>query len=434
MTTLDATVPPAAAVSPVPVQGLTRFVGDKGAFWRLNLRGALLLMVTLGTYRFWLNTDIRRFLWSNTVLADESFEYTGTARELLLGFLFAIAVLVPINAALFAASLNLGVLGQLSSVIAFVLLAVLGQFAIYRARRYRLTRTIYRGVRFHQGGSGWRYAACALFWWAMIALTLGLAYPFAQSRLERFKMRYTFFGDLPGRFVGSGWGLFFRGLLMWLIVMGPLLAGIGLLATGIDWPAVIAAAGKAANGGATTATEIFGEIEAASPNLGATLGLAAGALVWAMFAAFLLYPVFQAMVLRWWASGLRFGEVAVTSRLRTGRVYGAYARFIGLSMAYSLAVGTVMGMVFGLVGVTLGSADAQIKEIGNVAVGILSYVIFMLGSSAIYQVTVRLALWRNVVESLEVAGVAALDRVKAQGRASSAFGEGLADALNVGGL
>jgi uncharacterized membrane protein YjgN (DUF898 family) len=432
MTTLDATVPPAATVPAVPAYGIARFVGDKGAFWRLNLRGALLLLVTLGTYRFWLNTDIRRFLWSNTVLADESFEYTGTARELLLGFLFAIAVLVPINAALFAASLNLGVLGQLSSVIAFVLLAVLGQFAVYRARRYRLTRTIYRGVRFHQGGSGWHYAACALFWWTMIALTLGLAYPFAQSRLERFKMRYTFFGDLPGRFVGSGWKLFFRGLLMWLIVMGPLLAGLGVLAVGVDWPAVIDAAGKA--GAGSTAAEIFAPIEATSPNLGAKLGAAAGALIWAVLAAFLLYPVFQAMVLRWWASGLRFGEVAVTSRLRTGKVYGAYARFIGLSMAYSMAVGTVMGMVFGLVGVTLASADAQTKEIGNVAVGILSYVIFMLGSSAIYQVTVRLTLWRVIVESLDVAGVAALDRVKAQGQASSAFGEGLADALNVGGL
>jgi uncharacterized membrane protein YjgN (DUF898 family) len=143
------------------------------------------------------------------VLADESFEYTGTARELLLGFLFAIAVLVPLYVALFAVSLNLGVIGQLSSVIAFVLLAVLGQFAIYRARRYRLTRTVHRGVRFHQSGSGWRYAACALFWWMMIALTLGLAYPFAQSRLERFKMRHTFFGDLPGRFVVQAGGCSF---------------------------------------------------------------------------------------------------------------------------------------------------------------------------------------------------------------------------------
>src|SRR3954454_489279 len=281
MTTLDATVPMAAAVPPVPAHGVARFVGNKGNFWRLNLRGALLLMVTLGTYRFWLNTDIRRFLWSNTVLADESFEYTGTARELLLGFLFAIAVLVPINAALFAASLNLGALGQLSSVIAFVLLAVLGQFAIYRARRYRLTRTIYRGVRFHQGGSGWRYAACALFWWAMIALTFGLAYPFAQSRLERFKMRYTFFGDLPGRFVGSGWGLFFRGILMWLIVMGPFLAGLWVLAASINWSAVAAAA----QDNSSTAAEIFARINSASPDLGVKIGIAFGALGWAVLMA-----------------------------------------------------------------------------------------------------------------------------------------------------
>jgi hypothetical protein len=38
------------------------------------------------------------------------------------------------------------------------------------------------------------------------------------------------------------------------------------------------------------------------------------------------------------------------------------------------------------------------------------------------------------VESLDIAGVSALDRVSAQGQPSSAFGEGLADALNVGGL
>jgi uncharacterized membrane protein YjgN (DUF898 family) len=431
MTTLDATVPLAAAVPPVPARGIARFVGNKGDFWRLNLRGALLLMVTLGTYRFWLTTDIRRFLWSNTVLADESFEYTGTARELLLGFLFAIAVLVPINAALFAASLDLGVLGQLSSLIAFVLLAVLGQFAIYRARRYRLTRTIYRGIRFHQGGSGWRYAACALFWWAMIALTLGLAYPFAQSRLERFKMRYTFFGDLPGGFVGSGWRLFFRGFAMWLVVIGPFVVTLVVLAAQIDWTQAAAiAAGMKQN----PEPEILEVLVTSIPGFIPKMMILGGTLGWCIFAAFILYPLFQAMVLRWWASGLRFGEVALTSRLRTGQVYGAYARFIGLSMAYSLAVGTLMGMVFGLIGVTLGSADAQSKEIGTAVVGIVSYVIFMLGSSAIYQVTVRLALWRSIVESLDIAGIAALDRVKAQGQASSPFGEGLADALNVGGL
>jgi len=41
----------------------------------------------------------------------------------------------------------------------------------------------------------------------------------------------------------------------------------------------------------------------------------------------------------------------------------------------------------------------------------------------------QLPAWANVI-----AGIAALDRVKAAGRPTSAFGEGLADALNVGGI
>ena len=53
-----AAVPPAPPVAPSrPV----RFTGEAGAFWRLLLRGALLLAVTLGIYRFWLATDVRRF-------------------------------------------------------------------------------------------------------------------------------------------------------------------------------------------------------------------------------------------------------------------------------------------------------------------------------------------------------------------------------------
>jgi uncharacterized membrane protein YjgN (DUF898 family) len=132
---------------------------------------------------------MRRFLWSNTEIAGDYLEYIGTARELLLGFLIAMAILIPIYAVLFISALNLGTLGQIAAPLSFVVLTVLGHYAVYRARRYRLTRTVYRGVRFHQTGSAWRYAVCAVFWWVMIVLTLGLAYPLAQASLERYKMR-----------------------------------------------------------------------------------------------------------------------------------------------------------------------------------------------------------------------------------------------------
>jgi uncharacterized membrane protein YjgN (DUF898 family) len=132
---------PAAAVPSVPAAPVrpVRFVGDGKAFWRLLLRGAVLLAVTLGIYRFWLATDVRRFLWSHTEVAGDHLEYNGTATELLIGFLIAIAILVPINLIFFGA-LSMGTAGEFASVLGFPLLFVLGQFAVYRARRYRQTR------------------------------------------------------------------------------------------------------------------------------------------------------------------------------------------------------------------------------------------------------------------------------------------------------
>ena len=173
-----------------------KFLGNRRAYWRLLIRGAALLMVTLGIYRFWLATDVRRYLWANTEIAGETLEYTGTPLELLLGFLVAVAILIPVYAGFFLAALDLGIFGKLSGVIAFAALGVLGQYAVYRARRYRLTRTIYRGLRFHQSGSAWRYALRASLWWIATGITFGLAYPFQLASLERYKMRNTFYGDL----------------------------------------------------------------------------------------------------------------------------------------------------------------------------------------------------------------------------------------------
>src|SRR5437588_1224781 len=230
-------VAPAETAPARPPNG-ARFTGNERAFWRLLMRGAALLLVTLGIYRFWLATDVRRFLWSNTEIAGDGLEYIGTARELLLGFLIAIALLVPVNVAFFVAALGRGWLSQISGFLALAVLALLGQFAVYRARRYRLTRTVYRGIRFHQTGSAWRYAVCAIFWWGMIALTLGLAYPWAQASLERFKLRNTYYGDLQAHFVGSGTRLFFRGALFWLVVVGPFGFGLMMAVGAVDWNAV----------------------------------------------------------------------------------------------------------------------------------------------------------------------------------------------------
>ena len=83
-----------------------------------------------------------------------------------------------------------------------------GQFAIYRARRYRLTRTVWRGVRFWMSGSGWAYAGRSLLWGLGTVVTLGLLLPWREAALERYKMRHSYYGDLQGGYEDTGSGIF----------------------------------------------------------------------------------------------------------------------------------------------------------------------------------------------------------------------------------
>jgi uncharacterized membrane protein YjgN (DUF898 family) len=418
MTTADVSMP-----QPV---GAVQFLGQEAAYWRLRLKGAALLVLTLGIYRFWFATDVRRYLWSNTEIGGETLEYTGLATELLGGFLLAIAIVGPLYTAIATAALALDTATAAIAAIGILLLVLLSQFALFRARRYRLTRTVFRGVRFDQHGSAWRYAIFALLWWTLAVLTLGLAYPWAQASLQRFKMRHTSYGDLPGSFAGSGAALFWRGLPIWLVVVGPVVLAFIALARLVDWTALNAMMAQ-------------GDTKPLALLVGNT-GLDVFAVVTATIAisvamALALYPLFAAIVMRWWISGLRFGAMAVRSQLSTAQVYRIYLRFLFYVVPYLLAVAAVGG-VFVFFGDTLvgTSHDSMPAELLVSAITLAIYVTMVLGASTIYQVVVTFAMWRLGVQSAELTGADALDGVRAAGAPDSALGEGLVDALGVGGI
>src|SRR5262245_27425872 len=206
------------------------FSGRRADFRHLVMRGALLELITVGFYRCWLPTDMRRHLWSHTLVGGDGPEYTGTAKELLIGFLFALAILTPIYLAYFFLGVEAERLKAFASIPLFLFFYLFTQFAIYRARRYRLTRTVWRGVRFWMAGSGWDYAWRAALWGLFTLVTLGLALPWQHAALERFKMRHTSYGDLAGRFEGTGGAFFKRGWWLWLLTVLAVLSTVGYIA------------------------------------------------------------------------------------------------------------------------------------------------------------------------------------------------------------
>jgi uncharacterized membrane protein YjgN (DUF898 family) len=255
-------------------------------------------------------------------------------------------------------------------------------------------------------------------------LTLGFAYPFTRAALERYKMRNTWYGDLQGRFEGSGWSLFIRGFPMWLAVLVPALAALAALLS-IDWPAVSTALRA---GG-----DVIGRIEKASPGFLGLIGLAVLALALAIFFIALLLPAFHAMVARWYISGIRFGEIAATSHLRTRDVYFVYLRFIGYLVAFAavMLVGVIIALI--ILG-TFAHNDSTFSEVLIVVMMVGTYVVSMLGLMTLYNATVTLGVWRLTANSIALSDTQPLGRVNAAGAASSPLGEGIADVLNLGGI
>jgi uncharacterized membrane protein YjgN (DUF898 family) len=402
---------PAIAEFVGPPAGV-RFTGDDAAFRRIVVRGALLELVTFGFYRFWVTTDIRRYLWSHTEVDGDAFEYTGRASELLIGFLLAMAILGPLFLAYFVLGLEFERVKAFASLPLYLVLIAFGQFAAYRARRYRLTRTVWRGVRFWMTGSGWSYAWRSMLWGLLLGPTIGLAYPWRWAALERFKLRHTLYGTLPGRFEATGGHLFRRVWWIWLLGILP----FALLFGGAIALIVMQAIAKA---GAKPVAGTVGSL------------MVIGALLFVALP--FLHGIRRAREWNWWCGGIRFGTVSVTCNLPVGSLIGVYWKLIGLSalvvLVFASLAGGLAGVLFTVAPIAL--AHKQLPWWGYVLYAIL-YLLMIITMWVVIRIYTVQRVWHRVVDGCTVINIAGAANVGAAGELVSAFGEGLADGLDFG--
>ncbi len=207
-------------------------------FW-LALRTGVLTVLTLGFYRFWAKTRLRRYYWSAIRPGGTPLEYVGDPLEKLLGFLVAVVFMAfyigVVNLLLMYFSFALLKGNAAAYVLSFIGLAPIIFFAQYRARRYILARTRWRGIRFGLEPGAWGYSWRAMVHWGVAILSLGLLWPLTTLWLEKYRASRTYFGS--ERFTQSGR----RGLLFGAMkhVYYPLILSLvaGGMAAAFDNPA-----------------------------------------------------------------------------------------------------------------------------------------------------------------------------------------------------
>ena len=198
-------------------------IGDLYAVFILNL---IFSMLTLGIYRFWAITKLRRYLWSHTRLEGSRLSYTGKGGELFLGFLLALVVIAVAAgglALLAAALIEIDpMLAAIPVVAGYIAMFILFAAARFSAQRYRLSRTEWRGIRGGMQGSALKYGVVWVLYLISTIVTLYQSVPWMQVGLARRRISATRFGSAVFGFDGTAGRLYWA----WL---GTIVATVALL-------------------------------------------------------------------------------------------------------------------------------------------------------------------------------------------------------------
>ncbi len=209
--------------------------GRIGELYRIFLVNLLLTVLTLGIWRFWAVTRLRRYVWSRTSHDGDRFEYDGTGGQLFVGFLLAVCVLAGLFAAASAAQWALMAyqprLAPLPLGLLNVCILVLALGARFSAQRYRLNHTIWRGVHGGMTGSMITYGLRSWLYYLLVGLTFGQLWPWASLRLLEQRINASSFGSIPFEARGRPGVLYLRflGTCLGVVALAAVVFGLAFM-------------------------------------------------------------------------------------------------------------------------------------------------------------------------------------------------------------
>ena len=394
------------------------YTGQPAPLFNIALKNAVLTLVTLGFYRFWARTRERKYMWSAIRPDGTALEYNGNGLEKFLGFLIAVAFLA-IYLGVFQVLLSfggyalfevdertgIGIPGLLFSISPILLLPLIF-YAQYRGRRYVLSRTRWRGIRFGAEKKAWPYVRKALWELFLVVLTLGILYPRMVFKLEEFRTNHSYFGNAQFH-QGGRWQSLYGAAKQFYIAIGILVFFAVIL---------IANGGSIVGGGA---------------GFLAALAFFVG-YIWLIVGVI----AFRANAWRMMANDKTLGgKISFVSEMNTPTVVKrTIFGFIGVGFVAGL-VATVTSLILASV---LGGFSSNFVEAltrGDVAglIGIvIFYLVFFTSFVVLTLVWVTQPVLREYVSTLHIQNPEALDEIIQREGDDFVEAEGFADALDVG--
>lgn len=411
----------------------TEFEGRVGPILSLSLWTATLSVLTLGFYRFWMKTRLRRHFWSAVRPDGTPLEYVGKGIEKFTGFLIALVALALLIGVLALVLVYASYAVFQDEVEAYLVAAVIAlpliYFASYRAKRYVYARTRWRGIRFGLEPAAGKYAMVAMGHLFLTVITLGFLWPRMTFKLEKFRTDRTFFGDQRmhqgGKWTGLAKSFLPTLMCLWL--------AFGMIAY-MTFQQVTT---TAKDNSFLEETETL-QMIAFTPLL--------------LLVGLFFYLRYRVVALRYLANHKTAGGVGMISRL-------SFPRILGINIGGYLLTNICTGLAMLVVGAAAsgililfypGLADFGIFASGAVSEGtagdgdglpstgltvafaLFLYMATLLFFSVFRQTFVLFPTWRHYANTLSLTGGEHLAQIKQRDRDHAGQAEGMAEAFDLG--
>ncbi len=126
------------------------FEGKGFEYFKIWIVNIILTIVTLGLYHPWAKVRNARYFFANSKLEDQNFEYHATGKQLFIGYLIAMALVI--------AYVILQQVSPIGSLVAIGILFIAFPWIIWRSMKFNMRITSFSNVRFgFVGGLGGSY-------------------------------------------------------------------------------------------------------------------------------------------------------------------------------------------------------------------------------------------------------------------------------------
>lgn len=196
------------------------FTGKGGTYFGIVIVNWLLTIVTLGIYHPWAKARTLKYMYGSTVFNDDQFVFHGTGKEMFIGYLKTLLILLVLFA--IAISFSLADMQVVGIVIAYLLFFAFIPLAIHGSYRYRMSRTTWRGIRFGYRGDKWVLFGNMLKWLFLSLITLGIYSAWMEVKMRKYIFSNVRAGSASFSYEADG------GRLFWIIIKGYLLTIITL--------------------------------------------------------------------------------------------------------------------------------------------------------------------------------------------------------------